>query len=99
MIDLATENVMPLSEAARTLPGRPAVSSVWRWCQKGIAGVRLESLVVGGRRCVSTESLQRFAERVTAAKEGKRPPSRTSRQRQRAVAEAEKTLVEAGIVE
>lgn len=97
MIDLSTENVMPLSEAAKTLPGRPSVSTVWRWCQRGVAGVKCESLVVGGKRCVSAESLQRFCERVTAAKEGKRPPTRTARQRQRSIADAEKVLEEAGI--
>jgi len=102
MIDLASESVLTLSAAAREVPslsGRGVhVSTVWRWALRGCRGVRLETLMVGGVRYTSREALQRFAERLTAAADGTRPaPAPTSRQRQRAIEQAERELARAGL--
>jgi len=68
-IDAFGEQVMKLAEAGRQCPGG-AVSSptVYRWCKRGIAGVRLESIHVGGVMMTSRQALQRFFERVTEAR-------------------------------
>ncbi len=70
MIPLATEAVITLSQARRFLPrrsnGKPvAPSTLYRWSLKGVRGVRLETLKVGGMLCTSREALQRFCDRIT----------------------------------
>lgn len=97
MIDISAEQMMTLSQATRELPGRPAVSTLWRWLQHGVRGVRLETIMVGGVRYTSRESLQRFAEAVTAASDGGPTPTRTSRQKQRDMDGAKLELARDGI--
>ena len=67
MIDVASERMIPLSDAPRISPGRPHVSTVIRWSQRGVRGVKLETILCGGKRYTSHEALQRFFERTTAA--------------------------------
>jgi hypothetical protein len=65
MININNETLLTLAEAARSLPGRVHVSSLWRWARRGIKGVKLESIAIGGRRFTSIESLQRFADQLS----------------------------------
>jgi Protein of unknown function (DUF1580) len=62
-----------------------------RWCLLGVRGIRLESVMVGGRRCTSIEALNRFFQAVTAAANGDRQPmaggSRARREQAGAVQE------------
>ncbi len=73
MIDLKNETIMSMAEAARRLPPRSArhrhahVATLHRWASRGVRGVRLETVRLGGMRVTSVEALQRFAEQVTAA--------------------------------
>ena len=67
MIDMSAEELLSFAEAARALPGHPHMSTLYRWRMKGVRGVRLESVLVGGRRFTSREALERFAARTTAA--------------------------------
>lgn len=97
MIDLSTENVFPVNEAPKHIPGRPSQASVWRWVLQGCGGIKLESTLIGGRRLTSTEAIQRFADARTAQANGEPVPSRTPRQRQAAIDRAEAELAEAGI--
>jgi hypothetical protein len=61
MIDLRSEELVALAEAGRHVPGRPHLSTIFRWAQKGVrGGVRLETVVVGGRRFTSVEAICRF---------------------------------------
>jgi hypothetical protein len=64
---------------------------------RGIKGVRLESVVLGGQRFTSAQALQRFADRTTAAANGEPPPVRTPAQRSRAIEQAKRELDAAGI--
>lgn len=91
-IDITTETLLPLSEAAKMLPGRPHVSTLHRWRLHGVKGVKLETLLLGGRRFVSSASIARFAAATTAAADGQPPPARTPKQRERAIAAAEREL-------
>jgi hypothetical protein len=97
-IDIAAEGLLSLSQAARRCPGRPHISTLWRWVLDGCRGVRLETVMVGGRRFTSTEALQRFADSLTAAACGEQgPPIRTPRARRTAIAQAERDLARDGI--
>lgn len=69
-IDIAREELLTFSQAARKLPKRregrkPAPSTVHRWAMDGHRGVRLEYVTVGGTRCTSLDALQRFFDRLT----------------------------------
>jgi hypothetical protein len=72
MIDIQNEDLITLIQAARQQPpgrrGRPVhVSTIVRWADRGIRGVRLETVRIGGRRLTSRQALQRFADRLTGA--------------------------------
>jgi hypothetical protein len=87
-----TETLLSPTEASRHTPGRPHVSTIWRWMTRGCRGIRLESLVCAGRRFTSIEAIARFAVATTAAADGTPAPVRTPARRERDIAEAEKEL-------
>jgi len=101
-IDISTEAVVTLTQASHHLPRRrkgkrPAVSTIYRWAQRGVRGVRLETLQVGGTKCTSIEALQRFCERLTRAN-GPAPEAPPSPARRRRAAErAERELAREGV--
>lgn len=87
MIDVTSDDILSLADAARLLPPingkRPHVSTLWRWSRKGINGVTLEIAQLGGRIVTSREALNRFAAAVAAA-QGERfqpQPTRATRTR------------------
>jgi hypothetical protein len=95
-----TTAYVTLTEAAKLIPGRASgrrvsVTTLWRWCIRGVHGVRLRSVLVGGHRCTTRTWLQEFIEAITSAAE---PPERTSpqvrtpRQRQSAADRAAEEL-------
>jgi hypothetical protein len=106
------EELITLTEATRHLPKvdgkKVAVCTLWRWCRKGLRGVCLEYVRVGRRICTTREAMLRFFtdlaeidERIEPDRYAKpthlqRTPI-TSRQRQRALAQADAILKEAGI--
>ena len=96
-IDLQKERPRSLTEAAKGLPNRPSVRTLFRWSKKGINGIVLETVKLGHRRYTSDEALQRFFERITNATTGPETSSRTSRDRERRIAAAERELDQAGI--
>ena len=63
-IDLKTENLITLSEATKLLPRvdnkRIHISTLWRWCKKGLRGIYLEYFRTGSRITTSQDALQRF---------------------------------------
>lgn len=100
MIELTSERVMTLAQATKHLPRRrrgkkPHASTIYRWAMNGVHGVRLEVIRVGGSLCTSLEALQRFCERCTDP--SNRPPSSTSKSREREIKKAERELDAAGI--
>ena len=97
MIDIRTETVVPIAEAPQHTPGHPSLATVWRWVLNGTRAGKLESILIGGRRFTSVEAIQRFAQQSTAAADGDATPVRTSRQRDRAIEQAERQLDAAGI--
>ena len=106
------ERLITLSDATKLLPKvngkRPAICTLWRWCRKGLRGQFLDYVRVGRQICTTREALLRFFtnlaeidERVEPGRYAKPPFVKgkpvTSRVRQRALAEADAILQEAGI--
>lgn len=65
MIDLSNEQLIHIRNVPKLLPKRPNgkrvhISAVYRWIQRGICGVRLEVVKIGGSTYTSVEALQRF---------------------------------------
>lgn len=101
MIDSRREQLLTLSMAAREVPNRRSgcginVSTVWRWSLRGIRGVRLETLLIGGIRYTSREALHRFFTATTAAADNA-PSAKTPPKRDREIANAEAELRDLGI--
>jgi len=100
------EELLALAAAARRLPkvdGRKiAIPTIWRWCRRGLRGVRLEYVRVGRRVCTTQAALRRFFNQLAELDEHVPPPGRpsflagrkpvTSKQRLRALAEADEIL-------
>lgn len=68
-INIDNEEAMSLAEAAKSLPRvngrRPSLSTLWRWCRKGLKGVRLDYLRVGRKIVTSREAMNRFFAALT----------------------------------
>jgi len=97
MIKLTSEEVITLTEAATRLPRlrggkRIHLSTLYRWAQNGVRGERLETIRVGGTICTSTESLQRFCDRLS-----KEPKPSLSPRRLREIRRAEELADRLGI--
>ena len=95
MIDIATETLITLKDAAARIPpsraGRPThAATIWRL----IRARKLEGVRVGGRWVTSLEALQRYADRETLAALGDEPAPAPPMTRRRA-AEIERAEREA----
>lgn len=103
MIDVSSEHLISLAEAARSLPARragkrPHVSCIYRWTTTGCRGVVLESVQIGATRCTSREALERFFGALTAAAQGEAPaPPPPSKSRRRAIQAAKRRLARSGL--
>ena len=69
-IDPLAEDLVPLSKIANSLPKRPSPASLWRWHRKGINGVRLETVLVGGRRYTTHSAWATFIRARTLQVDG-----------------------------
>lgn len=100
-IDTQTEALLSIPrESNAAMPGGRGVhQATWhRWMVRGCRGVRLEFILIGGRRFTSAEAMNRFFAGVTAAAAGGianmvEPPAGCERK----IAAAERKLQEAGI--
>lgn len=104
MLDVNSETIISLTDAAKLLPirrrgKRPHVSCVYRWTTTGCKGVVLESVQVGGTRCTSREALARFIQRLTDPVESTSAatPAALSHLRQRQKAAARDVCKKAGL--
>jgi hypothetical protein len=89
--DLLSEPRLTLTQAARQYGLH--VATIHRWRLRGVRGVRLETYCLGGLRFTTAPALERFAAACTAAADGiTAQPIRTTRQREAAIAAAEREL-------
>lgn len=70
LIDVNVEHILTFAQLARRVPrrrrDRPVhVSTIHRWRDPGLHGVRLEAVRVGGGWVTSLEAYQRFVESLT----------------------------------
>lgn len=74
-IDIHTEEMLELNKVPANLERRTGkrlnLSTVYRWINRGIAGVQLETILIGGCRYTSAQALNRFFTQSTLAKQGK----------------------------
>jgi hypothetical protein len=94
MIDIKSEQLISMPEAAAMLPGRPSLCAIWRWRTRGVRGRKLETAIIGGRPYTSVEALQRFAQQQGGTDS---PAVRSPAQRERAIRKAERELSDSGI--
>jgi len=97
----AGEELFTLTEATKAMPRvngkRPAVSTLWRWCRKGLKGVHLEYLRVGRNIVTSREALLRFFAALAEADEcldGGRPIDPVIRRNRRFLCKRRRTPAE-----
>lgn len=69
-INLATEKLLTYRDAIQQLlpasEGRSMdISTLHRWRAKGVGGIHLEAVRVGGRWCTTQQALQRFFEALS----------------------------------
>lgn len=96
--ETANETPISLAKAARTLPGGPVhISTLYRWQNKGVGGVRLRTFKRGGGRYTYPSWLEEFFAALTAVADGAPAPSRSPRQREREISTAERACEQAGI--
>ncbi|HCS54729.1 DUF1580 domain-containing protein [uncultured Rubinisphaera sp.] len=74
-IDPSTETLITFAELAASLPSRRRnckvhVSTVHRWRNSGLKGIRLEALRIGGAWCTTWEAFARFCAQLTAIETG-----------------------------
>jgi hypothetical protein len=88
LIDILRERVFPLTDAPRheELPQRrfkkrPHAATLYRWAKKGLRGVRLETIRVGGTLCTSTAALQRFFDALSQTDQRSAEPVKLSQKR------------------
>lgn len=66
---LQNEGVYTFTQISKRLPTfngkRVHVSTIHRWCRKGVKGVRLEFRVLGGRLVTSMEAVDRFSKALS----------------------------------
>ena len=74
MIDIQSETLIPLKDVPgwcqENIGNRVHLSTCHRWRIRGARGVKLETILAGGQRYTSHESLARFFARSTAAADG-----------------------------
>jgi hypothetical protein len=71
MIDPNAEELITLCQAAHLIPSsrngkKTAISTLFRWASKGVKGIRLETLQVGGAQRTSKQALTRFYQALSA---------------------------------
>ncbi len=86
------EGLVPLDQAANLLPHRVHISTIFRWQSRGVSGVKLQTVRIGGRRYVSREALQRFATESTSAARTEQAKSELPATRRRNIDAAERKL-------
>ena len=78
---LENEKHLPLVPAVEAVTGRRVhLCTVLRWAQQGSKGIILESVILGGRRLTSVESVRRFIQAGSERAKATTTPQITPRQ-------------------
>ena len=100
-IDIENENLIPFSKlpkwCEKNLGNRVHPTTLHRWRLRGIRGVKLETILAGGKRYTSASSLNKFFADSTAAADGNNTVATFDRPDDQAVSEAEEYLAKEGV--
>lgn len=98
MPPIQSEETIPLARVPDQLPNtasgnRIHPSTVHRWIKRGVRGIQLETIRIGGRRYTSVEAIHRFIEATSKhdqvrVAEANQQTSNNVRRRQRAADQA-----------
>jgi hypothetical protein len=102
VIEFDSETVVTFAEATKLLPRRragrkPHISTLYRWASRGLKGVVLETIQIGGTTCTSREALQRFFDELSKNQRTDARSTASEETRDRRIRNAEKLLGENGI--
>lgn len=106
MIDTERDELLSLKAARELCPKvdgkRPSLAAIWRWCQRGNGGVKLEFVRVGRQIATTRPALERFFHDCTLASQKKveapkAPRVRAASQASRAMADADAKLRALGV--
>ncbi|MEQ8847514.1 DUF1580 domain-containing protein [Botrimarina sp.] len=65
------EKLVRVPDAVEAATGyRPTPSTAWRWTKKGVRGIRLKTVDLGGRPVSCERWAREFVEATTAARDG-----------------------------
>ncbi len=64
-LSLLTEDLKSFNQVPSILEERVHVSTVWRWAKRGIGGIRLETIKLGGKTFTTSQALTRFIEKTS----------------------------------
>lgn len=98
MIDVESETLVQFPEARSAFPGdrRHSLATLHRWRLRGVRGVKLETVLIGGLRYTSKEAIARFIA-AQNADDAPAAPAITPTQRRRQAQAAQRALQEAGL--
>jgi len=67
-IDTISETLLTLPSATMCVPGKSTVSvaTMQRWRKRGVRGVVLETILIGGSRYTSLQAISRFIDALNA---------------------------------
>jgi hypothetical protein len=60
VFDLSREDIISFAQAGEMIATHPSASTISRWCSIGCRGIKLESILIGGRRKTSRPAIERF---------------------------------------
>ena len=86
------EDLMSVEKAVKIIPSRPHTGTVIRWSTRGVGGVKLQTVRVGGRRFVSRRALMEFVSALTEKVDGGIASVATKSSRRRNIEAAEREL-------
>lgn len=100
-IDITQETVIPFSKIPQwtedNLGTRVSPNTAHRWRLRGVRGIKLDTILIGGNRCTSVEKLQSFFNATTRAQDGDSTTLVSFAANSKKVAQAESYLAQDGI--
>lgn len=93
MIDITTEKLIPIQDAPKHIPGRPHISTVYRWIQRKVNP--LPTVRYGAKVFTSLEAIAAWGRQSASAAAPLVPTSGHNAKRAAAI---DRQLAEAGII-